>query len=68
MSPMEVMLFFFISLAIAKAVKDSFEYWGRTESDRTPVRRARVTKIPVKKQTCQAAARSPIQYRRGQSA
>ena len=68
MSPMEVLLFFFISLAVAKAVKDSFEYWGKSESDRTPVRRARVTRIPVKKQSSQAAVRSTIPYRRGQSA
>ena len=68
MSPMEVMLFFFISLAIAKAVKDSFAYWGKSEYDRRPTRRARVTSIPVKRQPGQAVSRNDIQMRRGQSA
>ena len=68
MSPMEVMLFFFISLAIAKAVKDSFAYWGKAESDHTPVRRARVSQIPVRRQPEQTAGRDNIYARRGQSA
>jgi len=41
MSPMEIMMFFFLSLAVVKAIKDSFEYWNRSEEYRAPVRPAK---------------------------
>jgi len=46
MSPIEVMCFFFITLAIIKAVKECFEYWEREEADYVPVRPARISRVP----------------------
>ncbi len=45
MSPAEVLCFFFISLVIFKAVKDSFEYWNSSEDNYVPGKPARVTAI-----------------------
>ncbi len=45
MSPAEVLCFFFISIVIFKAVKDSFAYWNCDRDDYVPSKPARVTAI-----------------------
>ena len=67
MSPIEVMCFSFLTLAVAKAVKDTFEYWGRTAQEDVPHRGAKITRAtvrPVKKARVSAIGREYVQTRR----
>ncbi len=70
MSPVEVMCFFFISLAIIKAVRDCIEFWNREEADYIPVRTARVSRVPVSRRGARVTAigREYEHARRGRSA
>ena len=63
MSPMELLLFFFLALAVVKAVQDSFEYWNRSEEDHIPVRAVR-SSIPANRKATVSAIRYNRSYQR----
>jgi len=67
MSPVEVMCFFFLTLAVIKAVKDSFEYWGRGAQEDIPHRGANVSSAraaTARKARVSAISREHVQTRR----
>ena len=70
MSPVEVMCFFFISLAVIKAVRDCIEYWNHEEADYIPVRTARVSRVPSARRGARITAigREYEHAKRGRSA
>ena len=62
------MCFFFLALAVVKAVKDSFEYWSNEGSDYMPAKPARVTRVPAARARVSAIGRDYKQTIRRRSA
>ena len=63
MSPMELLCFFFLSLAVAKAIKDTFEYWRTEEEEYVPIRTIRAARVPRPRAQVTAIRKPPIQAR-----
>ncbi|SCW55659.1 hypothetical protein SAMN02910456_01832 [Ruminococcaceae bacterium YRB3002] len=68
MSPIEIMCFFFISLVVVKAIRDSVEYWKEPEEEYVPRKTARVSRIPSGPAKVTAVGRSTHTARRGKAA